>query len=675
MERMLFVKISNKVLSLALVIALLSFSFSMIAVYAADYSNNGITYSDTGVSNELKISAVSSTVRGKVVIPETVNGKKVVEITSDAFKDNLAITSIELPDSIKTVRASAFKGCAALVSVKFNGPVNTFKESVFSGCSSLSEIIMPSNMNMIPKETFFGCTSLKSFIIQPTVKTIGTSAFENCNSLAEIVIPKSVNKINEKAFHACRSLKSIVVEEGNETYKSVNSSLLTIDGTEFITYSCGLSQSVFNVPDGVTDIDYGAFAYSDIAKINLPDSILTIGDYAFQYCEVMSSINIPQNTESIGSHAFENCKRLKRISIPASVTEYTNAFVGSGLTTLVIEDGSKAVSEHAFEGCSQLKRVVLPDSVESIGTAAFYLCSGLETVIIPSSVTDIGLDAFKDCNSVLLYVEDPSFAEDYAIENNIDFEIIVGDKTEVGICVDKLPDKLMYKPGDEIDYTGISVCVVLANGNVVELSSDKYECVCGELGDSGDYTVTVSYKNFSDTFEVKVAHILGLSLNRDAIRTAYHIGEKFDKTGLKVYLEYSSGDLLELNDYTINCPEFDKSGTFEVTVNYNDYSSLIEVNVSGLKSIRIASKPSKTEYNYKEELNPSGLKVVAVYDDDTESELSGNAYILENTRFTQVGTASINVKYEDKTASFDVNVKYAWWQIIIRIVLFGFLWY
>ena len=164
----------------------------------------------------------------------------------------------------------------------------------------------------------------------------------------------------------------------------------------------------------------------------IPNSVTSIGDYAFYGCRGLTSITISDSVTSIGYQAFYNCSRLTSVTIPDSVTIIGNwAFYGcklqdiyitdiaawcniSGLdnlmvygssnknlyinnepaTSITIPDGVTAIPSSAFAGCSGLTSITIPNSVTIIDRAAFYKCTGLTSVTIPDSVTSIGGDAF-----------------------------------------------------------------------------------------------------------------------------------------------------------------------------------------------------------------------------------------------------------------------------------------
>ena len=132
------------------------------------------------------------------------------------------------------------------------------------------------------------------------------------------------------------------------------------------------------------------------------DSVTSIGERAFWFCDSPTSVVIPDSVTSIGHSAFRSCSSLTSVVIPDSVTSIgDSAFDGcSSLTSVVIPDSVTSIGDYAFYGCFSLTSVIIGDSVTSIGDYAFGGCYNLTSVVIPNSVTSIGDYAFSSCESL-----------------------------------------------------------------------------------------------------------------------------------------------------------------------------------------------------------------------------------------------------------------------------------
>ena len=217
-------------------------------------------------------------------------------------------------------------------------------------------------------------------IVENGVTSIGSNAFNCCSSLTSITIPNSVNSIGYWAFGDCSSLESINVDDNNLKYSSKNGVLFNKIKTILIKF-----------PSFKIDLKY-----------TIPNSVESIGDWAFSGCSNLTSITIPNSVETIGNSAFSLCRNLESIFIPDSVNFIRNcAFTHCiSLKSITIPDSVKSIGYYAFCLCSSLTTITIPDSVNSIGEEAFHGCSSLEFITIPDSVDSIGSRAFSGCSNL-----------------------------------------------------------------------------------------------------------------------------------------------------------------------------------------------------------------------------------------------------------------------------------
>ena len=265
-------------------------------------------------------------------------------------------------------------------------------------------------LTYIGGEAFMYCTSLTSVTIPNSVTSIGYYAFAWCTSLTSVTIPNSVTSIRWSAFRGCKSLTSMVVASGNSTYDSRDNCNAIIE-TATNTLIAGCQNTT--IPNSVTSIgEYAFWDCSSLTSLTIPNSVTGIGEWAFEDCTSLTSVTILNGVTSIGENAFWGCKSLKSVTIPNSVTSIGDgAFYGcESLTSMVVasdnstydsRDNCNAIIETEtntlIAGC---QNTTIPNSITSIGSLAFRGCSSLTSVRIPNSVTSIGYKAFEECSSL-----------------------------------------------------------------------------------------------------------------------------------------------------------------------------------------------------------------------------------------------------------------------------------
>ena len=161
----------------------------------------------------------------------------------------------------------------------------------------------------------------------------------------------------------------------------------------------GLGDYSFAV-DADSDAGYpGNSLCRNIHSVTIPESVTSIGKYAFARCSSLTSLKLGENIKTIGDHAFYYCIKLESVTIPQSVTFMGDrAFTGCAqLNSLTINDAAISIGDWTFDECYKLTTLSLGEKIKTIGDYAFYDCRILNNVTIPQSVTSIGDHAFGCC--------------------------------------------------------------------------------------------------------------------------------------------------------------------------------------------------------------------------------------------------------------------------------------
>ena len=207
--------------------------------------------------------------------------------------------------SVTSIGECAFDGCTGLTSVVIPNSVTSIGECAFLGCTGLTSIDIPNSVTSIGRQAFDGCTGLTSINIPNSVTSIDEYAFAGCKGLTSIDIGNSVTSIGDGAFYMCTGLTSIVVESGNPRYDSRNNCNAIIE-TASNTLILGCNNTI--IPNTVTSIGHYAFyECAGLTSIDIPNSVTSIGACAFFYCRELTSINIPNSVTSIKDRAFIGC--------------------------------------------------------------------------------------------------------------------------------------------------------------------------------------------------------------------------------------------------------------------------------------------------------------------------------------------------------------------------------
>lgn len=242
------------------------------------------------------------------------------------------------------------------------------------------------------------------------VSELGDRTFFMKTDIKSLTIPESVEYFGYYPFYGCTSLTEFKVSDKNKIYKAENGILMGKDDLTIVAYPTGLNPESYTVPDTVQGISASAFAMCQRLKsITLPKELTFIGRYCFAECSALESIELPDGVTSLDQSTFAGCTALSDVKLPAN------------LTTL---------GDSVFYQCKSLSEIQWPQYLSSIGQACFA-ATAMKSVDIPATITGIGYsafgydvdenDQFVKNSSFTIYGYDGSYAQTYALENELTF--------------------------------------------------------------------------------------------------------------------------------------------------------------------------------------------------------------------------------------------------------------
>ena len=280
---------------------------------------------------------------GDVVVPDSVpfdgTMHAVTKVAHDAFYHCTEITSVTLPDSIKSFGEYAFGKCYSLTSITIPEGVTEIPDDCFFNDTLLAEINFPAGLTAIGNEAFYHCAGPALLELPAGLTTIGVAAFIFCDSIRSLSIPGSVSTIGGWTFSRCSNLQFVQLGEGVDT------------------------------------IGYCAFRYcGNLRYINYPSTLKMIDGFAFQYDSLLSSnLNLPDGFTTLGTLAYGDNHSLTTAQLPGTMV---------------------SVPDEVFWGCTSLDKVTLGEGITTIEQSAFYDCPSLHELTLPASIDSIGDSVF-----------------------------------------------------------------------------------------------------------------------------------------------------------------------------------------------------------------------------------------------------------------------------------------
>lgn len=322
-------------------------------------------------------------------------------------------------------------------------PANTeeIASQALAGCESVTDFVIPQSVKTIGIGAFLQCNSIKTLDVPDAVTTLGMGAFQRMDNLEEIRLGDGITELDNSIFvmdnnlryirmgksvtdfdmvvlYTLPGLATIEVDEENETYATVDGVLFSKDLTTLMSYPCAREAesydvpetvttigdmafqmvstlSVVNVPSNVETLGYDCFAASSISEFNLSEGLQYISSEAFAALELCPAIHIPASVQMIEPGAFSISYGLQEVNVDennevyasrdgilydkelSTLLEYPS---GKGEPEYITESGVVAIGDLAFYGNVFLNKLTLGEDISQIGMMAFMQAEGLREV-------------------------------------------------------------------------------------------------------------------------------------------------------------------------------------------------------------------------------------------------------------------------------------------------------
>lgn len=332
-----------------------------------------------------------------LVIPDTVlNGGVAYTVTGIGGQAlNIPMHSLTIPRSMRTIGYHAFGATSEYNyhntmrvlyfnadSLEYSGGLWTaynYWMAAFKDCKRLDTVFIGNHVKYLPKYIFQDCDSLRCVVMGDSVHTIDTSAFGFCLRLDSVRVSPTLRWIGE-----------------------------------------------------------GAFYYSVIQHIDLPDGLRHIGGGAFSDCQNLTEIIIPHTVDSIGTNCFFNCVQLQRVRLSNSMRRLPDdCFVYCyALNDIDFGTGLQVIGERAFYQCQSLTDLVLPESIDTLKDMCFSVCP-IATITLHASTPPVtvgnifsysqsyAIPVYVPCGTYSAYHVAPTWSRFANLTESIDYMLTV----------------------------------------------------------------------------------------------------------------------------------------------------------------------------------------------------------------------------------------------------------
>ena len=659
--------------------------------------------------------------------------QSVVSIGKQAFYACKQIEFINIPGSVEEIKASSFWACEKLTDITIGSGVKTIGSSAFAK-TAINSIVIPDSVTSLGSSAFSWCGSLENISIGKGVTVIDESVFSNCVKITKLTIPEHITQINDNAFYGCTGIEELIIpvstkiENGEAFEECENIKKVTF------TKGTGVMQNYSSSSSSKTKTDYKYTPWyisrKTLNTVVFSDDILSIGDYAFYGCSKIKELTLPASAKIYNSeYTFKDCTGIEKITLTkgtglmqdyATVSGEENTFFGytpwyvsrESLKELVIESGVARIGDNAFRGCSELLDVYLPRTLKTVRAKAFESCGKLTNVYFEGTQTEwtaltIGTNNEDLTEAIIHYNYQPHIHAYSSSVTKAPTCTETGIRTYTCSCNDSYTQVIPVVDHNLGSWEVLTPATCTQTGEKVKRCTAckniiERDTIAKTTHNPGDWQITVAATCSQTGIKVKVCTGCSTTLETQTIPKTAHTPSAWQvttaatctQTGTKVKVCTTCTETLE----TLTVPKTEHTlGEWEITVEPTKETvgkkvkrctvckNVIEEEVIPKIGATVTIQNYPTTIFYKEtaiiravgENLPSGAKIKWSVSGGTV-ELSPSVDSKScSIKFLKRGDIKITATVDGTTISdtVTVKVKYAWWQWIIIILLFGWIWY
>lgn len=596
-----------------------------------------------------------------------------------------AVKTAEISEGITSV--CGFDNCGNLTSVQFPESLSKVEYNAFYGCTNMAEATLPENVTTVNGLAFDSCTS--------TVLTIKNAECQIYDDRYTLQVAKLKGHIDSTTqsyaekynieFEPLETVTKIQITKKPEKTYHVGDTLDKEDFEVTVTFDTGESKLTKSYE---FEYDFSVAGEKTIKVVygELSDSF-TVNIIEYTFSELINTADGMQATRSSknddGTDTVDGVDWFKFNNVTAGKLYISgNNWIGFGTSSqqMKICNRDGAVwnvyrQETTLDNGVRLLKIRVEGYTYYNGSGEhesrikyeLFLFDNndmyLNVIQSPASTSSYAGTSSLICNSKTTDLSLNGAAEDGPVQvtflhqddSGLDWEVTYRAykfSTITGIKIVTLPNKTKYKVNEVFDSSGIVVVAIYDDGETGEIGD--FTVSTPDMTTHGTKSITVTYGDFTATFDILVIKATGIEVTDLPAKTRYYEDDIFSSEGMTVSLVYTDDSREEVTGYSLSSPNMSTGGEKTVTVTYNDFTTTLVITVIGISGIEITKEPSKKEYYVGDSLDTAGMSVALKYTDGTSKSLTN--YTTSGFDSSATGEKTITLTYKTHTATFKVAV-------------------